>query len=99
MDPAAPAASVLTRRKPLNDTPTRVRAMIAKELGVGIDRVVDTAELEKDLKADHIDVVGLVMELEDLFEVTVTDDQMEAARTVADLVALAAPPPPIAAAA
>jgi acyl carrier protein len=76
----------------MEDTATRVRRVIAKELGVEIDKVVDAARIDRDLHADHIDVVTLVMELEDLFEVTVTDEAMEALRTVADVIAMVEQP-------
>lgn len=73
----------------MSDIAFRVRTMIAAELRVDVARVTDAARLGSDLAADHIDVVDLVMELEDRFEVTVTDDEMEAIATVADVIALA----------
>lgn len=70
----------------MEDNATRVRRAIAKDLRVPLDTVVDTARLGKDLHADSLDIVSLVMEIEDLLEVTVTDDQLEGLRTVADVI-------------
>jgi acyl carrier protein len=72
----------------MEDTATRVRRVIAKELCIEVDKVVDAARLTRDLHADHIDIVTIVMEVEDLLEVTVTDDAMEALRTVSDVIAM-----------
>jgi acyl carrier protein len=39
-----------------------------------------------DLKADSLDVVELVMEFEDEFEITIPDDDYEKIRTVGDAI-------------
>jgi acyl carrier protein len=72
----------------MEDIATRVRRAIAKELHVDVEKVVDAARLKRDLAADHIDVVTIVMEIEDLLEVTVTDDQLERLATVADFITM-----------
>ena len=74
----------------MTDIASRVRSVLARELGADLDQVTDQARLTTDLSADHIDIVNVTLELEDEFHVRVTDDDMEAleAGTVADVVAL-----------
>ncbi len=75
----------------MNETSQRVRALIARELSIDVDRVIDAAKLQNDLGADHIDIVSLAMELEDAFGIRLTDDQVESMTHVASVIALVAP--------
>lgn len=52
----------------------RVRAFIADELGVDLEAAVDEATFARDLGADSLDYVELVMGLEREFGVEVLDD-------------------------
>lgn len=76
----------------MTNTTHRVCVLISRELRVDLDKVVPTARLAEDLAADHLDVTDIVMSVEDLFEITVTDDRLEALRTVADVIALVEQP-------
>lgn len=83
----------------MTDTTHRVCVLISRELRVDLDKVMPAARLAEDLAADHLDVTDIVMSVEDLFEITVTNEQLEAVRTVADVIALVEQPPIAAAAA
>ena len=72
----------------VTDTTHRVCVLISRDLRVDLDKVIPAARLAEDLAADHLDVTDIVMSVEDLFEFTVTDNQLEALRTVADVIAL-----------
>jgi acyl carrier protein len=76
----------------LTNTTRRVCALISRELRVDPDKVVPAARLAEDLAADSLDVTDIIMSVEDLFEITVTDDRLEAARTVADIIAMVEQP-------
>ncbi len=76
----------------MTDTTHRVCVLISRELRVDLNKVVPTARLAEDLAADHLDVTDIVMSVEDLFEITVTDDRLEELRTVADVIALVEQP-------
>lgn len=65
-------------------TEDRLRALIARELGIEPDKVLLDARLVEDLGADSIDVVGLIMEIEDEFGTEITDDEMAQIKTVRD---------------
>ena len=60
--------------------------MIAKQLNVDLDKVVDNAKFIEDLGADSLDNVELVMQLEDEFGVDISDSDAEKIITVKDAV-------------
>ncbi|WP_124057665.1 acyl carrier protein [Vaginisenegalia massiliensis] len=63
-----------------------VKEMIVDRFGVQADKV--TAEMTfEDLGADSLDVVELVMELEDAFDIQFADDRIESLTNVGDAVA------------
>jgi acyl carrier protein len=64
---------------------TRIREIVAGQLGVDADQIVPEASILDDLGADSLDVVELVMALEEEFAIEVPDDDVDAIRTVADV--------------
>ena len=64
----------------------KVRGIVAKQLGVREDKVVPAADLFKDLGADSLDVVELVMAFEEEFNLSIKDEDAEKIRTVEDAV-------------
>ncbi len=64
----------------------KVKAIIAKELNLDPSKVTLEAHLEKDLGADSLDAVEVVMALEDEFDLSVDDDALQTIKTVQDLV-------------
>lgn len=66
----------------------QVKDIIVEELGVDSAKVTLEAKLSEDLGADSIDAVELIMKLEDTFNVSVSDEQAQAIKTVADIVKL-----------
>jgi len=65
----------------------KIRALIAKHLGVEIERITDEAHFANDLGADWLDRVELVIAIEDQFAgVEITDDDVDQINVVADLI-------------
>ena len=64
----------------------KVSAMIVKQLKVSPDVVKPEARLLEDLKADSANVMMLVMDLEQAFDIMVEDDALMKVKTVGDLV-------------
>lgn len=64
----------------------KVRDTIVKKLGVDTSEVTMEAGFTKDLGADSLDTVELVMELEDVFNVEIPDDEAENIQTVGQAV-------------
>lgn len=65
---------------------TKIRGMIAEQLGIGLEQVTDDAKFIDDLGADSLDVVELVMALEEEFDVEIADEQAEKIQTVGDAI-------------
>jgi len=64
----------------------KVREIIVEELNVTEDQVTPEATFQEDLNADSLDVVELVMRLEDVFDITIPDEDAEKIRTVGQAV-------------
>ena len=65
----------------MNDVRERVRNIIADQLGVSIERVIDSASFT-DLGADSLDLVELILEFEQVFNINIPDDEAEHILTV-----------------
>lgn len=68
------------------DVLERVTKIIVDRLGVDETEVVQAASFKEDLGADSLDVVELVMQLEDEFEMEISDEDAEKIATVGDAV-------------
>ncbi|WP_054708410.1 acyl carrier protein [Bacillus sp. JCM 19041] len=68
------------------DVMERVTKIIVDRLGVEESEVKLEASFKEDLKADSLDVVELVMELEDEFDLEIADEDAEKIATVKDVV-------------
>lgn len=68
------------------DTYSKVVSIIAEQLGISEESINISSDVVKDLGADSIDIVQLLMEMEDEFGVTVTEDDADRLKTVGDIV-------------
>ena len=64
----------------------KVKEIISRELNIDSSKVTPEAHLEKDLGADSLDAVEVIMALEDEFDISVDDDALQTIKTVQDLV-------------
>lgn len=64
----------------------KVIGIVSEQLNVPKEDIKLESRFVDDLKADSLDVVELVMEFEDEFEVTIPDEDYEKIRTVGDAV-------------
>lgn len=64
----------------------KVINIVSNQLGVPKEEVSRGSSFVDDLKADSLDVVELVMEFEDEFEITIPDDDYEKIKTVGDAI-------------
>lgn len=64
----------------------RVKAIIADKLSVDEREVTEAAEFTKDLGADSLDTVELIMEFEKEFDIQIPDDKAEGITTVKDAI-------------
>lgn len=68
------------------DLKQRVKDVIVRKLGVEESQVTDTANFTKDLGADSLDTVELIMELENEFNISVDEADAGNIQTVADVI-------------
>lgn len=68
------------------DTFERVKKIIVDRLGVDESEVTLEASFKEDLGADSLDVVELVMELEDEFDLEISDEEAEKISRVGEVV-------------
>lgn len=70
----------------MSETADKVREIIADELGVELEKVVNDAAFVEDLGADSLDTVELVMRFEEEFEVEIPDEDAEKMVTVGNAI-------------
>jgi acyl carrier protein len=70
------------------DVAMKVRKLIVENLHVKARYVSDQAHLSKDLRADWLDRLELVIAIEDYFGIELTDDVVEKVVVVGDLIHL-----------
>ena len=66
------------------DLEDKVKQIIAKELGVEMEKLTNEASFMEDLGADSLDTVELVMEFEKEFNIDIPDEDAEKLRKVVD---------------
>ena len=64
----------------------KVKEIIAEQLDVDAEVIKPETSLMKDLEADSLDAVEIMMALEDEFEIEVPDDVAEGFKNIGDIV-------------
>lgn len=72
----------------MDETYSKVVSMLSEQLNVDSNRISLESDVIKDLGADSLDVVQMLMTLEDDFGITVSEDEASNLRTVSDIVTL-----------
>lgn len=62
----------------------RLKKIIAEQLGVDESQIVPGAHFSKDLNADSLDLVELIMSIEEEFGIEISDEEAEKIETVND---------------
>jgi acyl carrier protein len=68
------------------DIKSKVTEIVVRKLGVEESQVTESANFIKDLGADSLDTVELIMEFEKEFGVTIEDSEAEKIQTVGDVI-------------
>jgi acyl carrier protein len=66
----------------MTDIATRVKELVAENLGVAAEKITEKASFVDDLGADSLDTVELVMALEEEFGLEISDADAEKITTV-----------------
>lgn len=64
----------------------KVRDIIVDQLGVEAEAVTNETHLMKDLEADSLDAVEIIMAIEEEFDIEVPDEDAEKFQKVGDIV-------------
>ena len=64
----------------------KLKTIISGQLGIDEDKIVESADFTKELGADSLDVVELVMAFEEEFEVEIEDEVAGEMATVQDAI-------------
>ena len=67
------------------DALAKVQAILTEQLGVQRDQITPEARIMDDLGADSLDMVEISMKVEEAFNLTLSDEDMEKVLTVGDL--------------
>ena len=62
-----------------------ISEIIAEQLGIE-DEITPTTNLMRDLEADSLDAVEIIMAIEDQFDIEIPDEEAEKMQTVSDIV-------------
>ena len=73
-------------REVLNMTFDKIKDIIVEQLSVDEADVTSETHLMKDLEADSLDAVEIIMAIEDEFEIEVPDEDAEKFQCVGDIV-------------
>lgn len=64
----------------------KVKELIAQQLNKQVDEITEEKEIVKDLGADSLDVVEMLMSFEEEFNITVPEDDAVNIKTVGDII-------------
>ena len=69
-----------------NDTLSEIQRIVSEQLGIEAEQVQPEASFTKELGADSLDVVELVMAFEETFEIEIDDESAGKIQTVQDAI-------------
>ncbi|MEW6155287.1 MAG: phosphopantetheine-binding protein [Actinomycetota bacterium] len=86
--PARSEADVAAATPPATDVPGRLRWLLSAHLDVSPDRLEPDVRLGEDLCVDSLAAVELMMVVEDEFDISLPEAEVECLRTYGELLAL-----------
>ena len=66
----------------------KVKELVADQLNVSKDEIVESSNIIEDLGADSLDVIEMLMTLEEEYGITIPDDKIGQIKTIGQIVAL-----------
>ena len=69
-----------------SDTFPRIQKIMSHQLKKKPEQIIPTAQLQKDLGADSLDALEIVMSLEEEFSISIPEEQARKAVTVQDVI-------------
>ena len=69
---------------------TKIKKILADQLDIELEDIKDNSDIQEDLEADSLDVMDIMTEIEDEFDIEVEDEAIEELRNpqkIADYIA------------
>ncbi|MBE5756887.1 MAG: acyl carrier protein [Clostridiales bacterium] len=63
----------------------KIKEIIAKQLNISVETITEEKEIVKDLGADSLDVVEMLMTIEEELSITIADEDAVNIKTVGDI--------------
>ena len=63
----------------------KVREIIADQFSVDVDKITETTNIAEELGADSLDLVEIVLQAEEEFNITFSDEELNSFKTVNDV--------------
>jgi len=70
----------------MSDTFVKVKEIVVEQLSIDAEKVTPEATFTDDLGADSLDIVQMIMELEQAFDLDISDEEAEKFTTVGSVV-------------
>lgn len=70
-----------------DDTRKKVVSLVAERMGVEVDQITDDTHFVNDLQSDSLDMAELVIDLEEAFDISISDEEAQQIETVGQVVA------------
>lgn len=64
----------------------KIKELLVEKLGISEDKITLESEIVKDLGADSLDLVEMLLSMEENFGITISDEETENIKTVKDIV-------------
>ncbi|MDO4772459.1 MAG: acyl carrier protein [Bacillota bacterium] len=59
----------------------KIKEILAEQLDLDIEEIEDTSDIQDDLEADSLDVMDIMTEIEEAFDIEVEDEAIKSLRT------------------
>lgn len=66
----------------------RVKDVISQLFAIKVEDLTDDHDFENDLSGDSIDITELIIEIEEEFDIDISDDDAKSVKTVGDMIKL-----------
>lgn len=63
----------------------KIKEILAEQLDIELEEVKDNSDIQEDLGADSLDVMDIMTEIEEEFDIEVEDEEIENLRTPAKI--------------
>jgi acyl carrier protein len=68
------------------ETIDKVKSILAERLDTALDEIHESTSIQDDLGADSLDIVDIVMDIEEQFDIQVPEEDIPGLKTVEDIV-------------